>query len=237
MVVVPSGSFTMGSPTNEPQRRDDEVQVRVTIPAPFAVGKYAVTFDEWRTCVADAGCGGYMPGDLGWGRGKHPVINVNWDDAVAYTSWLSRKTGKTYRLLSEAEREYVTRAGTTTPFWWGSSIAPMQANYSGSVDPYKGGGSKGEDRRQTVSVDSFEPNPWGLYQVHGNIWEWTEDCWNNSNTGNPGDGHARPRGDCNTRVVRGGSWYDNPELLRSADRHRRNFVERINDMGFRLARN
>ena len=143
MVVVPAGSFTMGSPASEPERSGDETQVRVTIARPFAVGKFAVTFDEWDACVADGGCNGYRPGDQGWGRGKRPVINVNWDDAKAYATWLSRKTGKTYRLLSEAEREYVTRAGTTTPFWWGSSITPKQANYDGSVEPYKGGGSTG----------------------------------------------------------------------------------------------
>jgi formylglycine-generating enzyme required for sulfatase activity len=119
MVVVPAGRFMMGSPTNEPDRRGDEAQVRVSIPAPFAAGRFAVTFDEWDACVADGGCNGYRPADEGWGRGTHPVINVNWDDAKAYAAWLSRKTGKTYRLLSEAEREYVTRAETTTPFWWG----------------------------------------------------------------------------------------------------------------------
>jgi len=111
MVVVPSGGFTMGSPANEPERYASEDQVRVSIPAPFAAGKFAATFDEWDACVADGGCNGHKPGDEGWGRGKRPVINVNWEDAKAYAAWLSRKTGKTYRLLSEAEREYVTRAG------------------------------------------------------------------------------------------------------------------------------
>jgi len=110
MVVVPAGEFMMGSPSNEPGRFNDEEPVRVSIAAPFAVGKYAVTFDEWDACLADGGCNGYMPNDQGWGRGKHPVINVNWDDAKAYAVWVSRKTGKAYRLLSEAEREYVTRA-------------------------------------------------------------------------------------------------------------------------------
>ena len=124
----------------------------------------------------------------GWGRGKRPVINVNWDDAKAYVAWLSRKTGKTYRLLSEAEREYVTRAGTTTPFWWGSSISTSQANYDGNYT--YGSGSKGEYRQKTMPVDSFQPNPWGLYQVHGNVWEWTEDCWNDSYNGAPTDGSA-----------------------------------------------
>jgi formylglycine-generating enzyme required for sulfatase activity len=176
MVVVPAGEFMMGSPASELERSADETQVRTTIAQPFAVGKFAVTFDEWDACLADGGCNGYRPGDQDWGRGKRPVINVNWDDAKAYATWLSRKTGKIYRLLSEAEREYATRAGTTTPFWWGSSITPKQANYDGSAEPYKGGGSKGEYRKATVPVDSFEASPWGLYQMHGNVWEWTEDC-------------------------------------------------------------
>ena len=144
----------------EPQRSSDDTQVRVSIAAPFAVGKYAITFDEWDACVADGGCNDYEPGDEGWGRGNHPVIMVHWDDAKAYATWLSRKTRKTYRLLSEAEREYVTRAGTTTAFWWGPSITPKQANYDGNFT-YRGG-SKGEYRRRTVLVDNFEPNPWGL---------------------------------------------------------------------------
>jgi formylglycine-generating enzyme required for sulfatase activity len=128
MVVVPAGSFTMGSPANEPQRSSDEAQVRVSIAAPFAVGKYAVTFDEWDACVSDGGCYGHKPPDGGWGEGNRPVINVSWPDATAYVAWVSHKTSKVYRLLSEAEREYVTRARTTTPFWWGSSITPIKAN-------------------------------------------------------------------------------------------------------------
>jgi formylglycine-generating enzyme required for sulfatase activity/uncharacterized caspase-like protein len=237
MVVVPAGTFSMGSPAIEPDRYSYyEAQVRVTIAAPFSAGKYAVTFDEWDACVADGGCNGYKPADRGWGRGKRPVINVDWDDAKAYAAWLSRKTGKTYRLLSEAEREYVTRAGTTTPFWWGSSITPKQANYDGSVDPYNGGGSKGEYRQRTVHVDSFEPNPWGLYNVHGNVWEWTEDCWNDSNTGNPGDGRARTTGACFERMVRGGSWVDGPRRLRSANRLWYRIDGRGDNQGFRLAR-
>jgi formylglycine-generating enzyme required for sulfatase activity len=234
MVVVPAGSFTMGSPTNEAGRVDGEAQVRVSIAAPFAAGKYSVTFNEWDACVADGGCNGYKPADQGWGRGKHPVINVNWDDAKAYASWLSRKTGKTYRLLSDAEREYVTRASTTTPFWWGASITPKQANYDGNYT--YGGGAKGEYRQRTVPVDSFEPNPWGLYLVHGNVWEWTEDCWNDSNNGNPGDGRARTTGTCTQRVLRGGSWLDDPQFLRSANRFGYSTDDRDYYYCFRLAR-
>lgn len=238
MVAVPAGAFTMGSPANEPQRSGDEAQVWVTIASPFAAGKYAVTFDEWGACVADGGCNGYKPSDQGWGRGKRPVINVNWDDAKAYAAWLSRKTGKTYRLLSETEREYVTRAGTTTPFWWGSSITPKQANYNGSADPYKGGGSKGEYRQRTVPVDSFEPNPWGLYNVHGNVWEWVEDCWHDTYQGAPTDGSAWTTGECQYhRVLRRGAWSVDPRNLRSASRlgSKADF-QYYSYVGFRLAR-
>jgi formylglycine-generating enzyme required for sulfatase activity len=159
----------MGSPSDEPERwMDHEDQVRVTIRKPFAVGRFAVTFDEWDQCVADGGCGGYTPSDRGWGRGRRPVISVSWDDAQKYLSWISDKTGKPYRLLSEAEREHVTRAGTTTPFWWGNTITPRQANY----DTDRADATS----KKTVPVDSFAPNPWGLYNVHGNVSEWTEDC-------------------------------------------------------------
>ena len=156
MVVVPAGSFMMGSPENEPERSSDEDQVRVSIAAPFAVGKYAVTFDEWDACVAVGkgpheiglkGCKAH-PADEGWGRGKHPVINVNWDDAKAYAAWLSRKTGKTYRLLSEAEREYAARAGTTTPFWWGSSITTTQGELRWELPTHtRAAAPKGEYRQ------------------------------------------------------------------------------------------
>ena len=141
----------------------------------------------WDACVAAGGCNGYKPGDQGWGR-RRPVINVSWDDAKAYVAWLSRATGKPYRLLSEAEREYVTRAGTTTPFWWRPSITTSQANYDGAS--YSIGFMKCEYRKQTLPVNSFQPNPWGLYQVLGNVWEWTEDCWHDSYAGAPADGSA-----------------------------------------------
>ena len=135
---------------------------------------------------------------------------MSWDDAKSYVKWLSKKTGKEYRLLSEAEREYVTRAGTKTPFWWGSSITPEQANYFARGEPYKGGGAKGEYRNKTLPVKTFKPNPWGLFQVHGSVWEWAEDCRHNNYSGAPTDGSAWTAGDCSSRVLRGGSWNDNP---------------------------
>jgi formylglycine-generating enzyme required for sulfatase activity len=238
MVVVPAGSFTMGSPESEPESDIGQIpQHKVTIPKPFAAGRFAVTFAEWDACAADGGCGGYKPSDSGWGRGERPVINVNWDDAKAYVKWLSQKMGKEYRLLSEAEREYVTRAGTKTPFWWGSSISTGQANYDGSAEPYKGGGKKGENRKKTLPVRSFQPNPWGLYQVHGNVWEWVEDCWNGSYYNAPADGSVWTAGDCSHRVVRGGSWYNNPGDLSAACRN--GYIdpsERNDAFGLRVAR-
>jgi formylglycine-generating enzyme required for sulfatase activity len=236
MVVVPAGAFTMGSPPSEPERGLGEEQLRVAIAQPFAVGRFAVTFDQWDACVSEGDCSNRGPDDKGWGRGNRPVINVSWGEAKAYARWLSRKTGKTYRLLTEAEREYVTRAGTTTTFWWGGTITPRQANYYGSVEPYKGGGAKGEYRQRTVSVDSFEANPWGLFNVHGNVWEWTEDCWNDSNQGNPGNGSARATGDCSLRVVRGGSWDVLPQDVRAALRGRFSADGGYGFLGFRLAR-
>ena len=174
MVVVPSGRFIMGSPDSEAGRFDNEgPQHPVAFPHQFAVGRYAVTFEEWDACVADMAC--EQRSDEGWGRGRRPAINVSWHDAKSYVAWLTNKTGKPYRLLTEEEHEYVARAGTETPFWWGSTISSSQANYDGGF--VFGEGAKGQFRARTMPVDSFDPNPWGLYQVHGNVSEWTEDCY------------------------------------------------------------
>jgi formylglycine-generating enzyme required for sulfatase activity len=168
---------------------------------------------------------------------RHPVVCVNWDDAKAYVVWLASTTGKNYRLLSEAEREYVTRAGTTTPFWWGSTITTDRANYNPTAGVvYKGAESQGEYRQRTVTVDSFEPNPWGLYNVHGNVFEWTEDCWNETYEGTPADGSARITGQCNYRVRKGGDWGSADSILR-ADGHFRDLAgDRRYGNGFRVAR-
>jgi formylglycine-generating enzyme required for sulfatase activity len=224
MVVVPAGSFMMGSPEGEDGHQSDESpQHNVMIGQPFAVGKFAVTFAEWDACVADGGCGGYKPKDEGWGRGNLPVINVSWDDAKAYTAWLSKKTGKTYRLPSEAKREYVARADTKTRYWWGDSISHDQANYFG-------GGSK------TVPVESFQPNPWGLYQVHGNVGEWVEDCYHDKYIGAFTDGSAWTTEGCSLRVLRGGSWSLDPQDLRAAFRYGSRPDLRLIDVGFRVSR-
>jgi formylglycine-generating enzyme required for sulfatase activity len=159
---------------------------------------------------------------------------VSWHDAKAYAAWLSSVTGKHYRLLSEAEREFVARAGSVSPFWWGSTISTEQANYDGRI--VYAGGSIGEWRNSTVAVDSFPSNPWGLYNVHGNVWEWTEDCWNETNAGNPGNGTSRSNGDCSVRVVRGASFNNAPHTLRAARREREPAENRLVSFGFRVAR-
>ena len=259
MIVVPAGSFMMGSPADEPGREGwiekgtESPQRRVTIAGPFAVGQLAVTVDQFKVFVRetghkmDGGC--HVSNGDAWKEadsrsfdspgfeqdGSHPVVCVTWDDAQAYVRWLSKKTGKTYRLPSEAEREYFTRAGTTTPFWWGSSITPDQANYNGA-HVYGGDGRKGEDRRRTLPGKSFMPNPWGLYQVHGNVWEWTEDCWNVSSDHAPTDGSARTTGNCEKRIIRGGSWGFGPRGLRAAYRIRVISTVRSGGLGFRVVR-
>jgi formylglycine-generating enzyme required for sulfatase activity len=235
MVVVPVGSFTMGSPEDEAGRAANESPERkVSIAKPFAVGKAAVTFEEWDACVAADGCNGYVPADHGGRRGRYPVVNVSWDDAKAYVTWLSKTTGKTYRLLSEAEREFVTRAGTQSPFWFGATISSRQANYNGSIT--YGVGEKGESRGRALPVDFFAPNPFGLLQVHGNVSEWTEDCFRGSYVNAPTDGSARSFPECGGRTLRGGSFSDGPDALRSAARSGFAPGNRASGVGFRVAR-
>jgi formylglycine-generating enzyme required for sulfatase activity len=235
MIVVPPGSFLMGSNDSGPQRAPAESsRHKVTFAHPFAVGRFAVTFEEWDACVADGGCDGYKPWDNGWGRGKHPVINVSWSDAKSYVAWLSERTGKPYRLLSEAEREYVARAGTTSAFWWGASISRRQANYEEKTSQDKA--AKGSPGQRTMPVDSYQPNPWGFYQVHGNIWEWVEDCLNDDYAGAPADGTAWLTGHCDRRVLRGGSWVSTASALESGSRYGVQAEGRVSNVGFRVAR-
>ena len=235
MVVVPAGEFMMGSPWGESGRSDDEgPRHRIRIGEAFAVGKYEVTFGEWDACVADGGCGGYEPDDERWGRGDRPVVNVSWEDAKSYVRWLSRETGKRYRLLSEGEWEYVARAGTRTPFHTGGTISTDEANYDGR-DAY-GPGRKGVYRGKTLRVGLFPANGFGLHDVHGNVWEWVEDCWNDNYRGAPGDGSVWESGNCSRRVLRGGSWISLPRYLRSADRNWFRSGDRNNFFGFRVAR-
>jgi formylglycine-generating enzyme required for sulfatase activity len=229
MIVVPAGNFVMGSPATEKGRDIDEnPQHRVTIARPFAVARFDLTFDEWDACVADGGCDGYRPQDQGWGRGRRPVINVSLENAMAYVTWVSRNTGKTYRLLTESEWEYAARAGSTTAYYWGKEIGTGNANCNGC-------GSKW-DNDQTSPVGSFSANAFGLYDMAGNLWQWVQDCYHDNYYGASTDGSAVTSGDCPSRVIRGGSWISNPSLLRSAGRFRNTATSRSNLLGFRVAR-
>lgn len=223
MVVIPAGSFSMGCVSGLDCYRDEQPVHQVTISQPFAVSKYEITFEDYdRFTYPD------KVDDSGWGRGNRPVIYVSWNDAKEYVAWLSSQTGQPYRLLTEAEWEYAARAGSRTKYSWGNDIGTNRANCDGCGSRW--------DNRQTAPVGSFGANAFGLHDMHGNLWEWLEDCWNESYAGAPGDGTAWNRGDCSRRVLRGGSWSIDPAFLRSAHRLGipsgwRNFI-----YGFRVAR-
>ncbi len=234
IVVAGTQSFTMGAADDEFGREQSELpRVDVTIPAPFAIGVYEVTYDEWRACLADGGCNGYEPPDMGWGEGSRPVINISYADAEAFTEWLSGKTGETYRIPSEAEWEYAARAGGETPFSTGDLISTDEANFNGQY-PYKNAPA-GRNRAKTVEVGSFKPNAFGLYDVHGNVWEWTADCWRASHAGAPADG-SPVGGACSNRVIKGGAWITGAWRLRSSHRRSVGATERKFDMGLRVVR-
>ena len=197
MAVIPAGRFRMGSPADEPEREDDEgPQHEVRIATPFAMGVYAVTFYDYERFCDDTKLG--KPEDQGWGRGRRPVINVSWEAARAYCAWLGEQTGRAYRLPSETEWEYACRAGTDTPFHFGARITTDQANFDGNYT--YNGSAKGEYRPQTVPVGSFPPNAFGLYDMHGNVWEWCEDTWQTNYEGAPSDGSVWEGGEKASRV-------------------------------------
>ena len=228
MIVLPTGSYMMGSPDSENGHEPSESpQVSVTIARPLAVSKYPVTFDDWDTCVSVGGC--TRNSESEFGRGQMPVINVSWDEAKRYVAWLSLMTGKPYRLLSEAEWEYAARAGSTTAYPWGDDVGNGNANC-------KRCGSKW-DGKQTSPVGSFKPNAFGLFDMQGNVFQWVEDCYQGTLSGATTDGSALLRPSCKRRVVRGGSWYDSPDYLRSANRSRGDPSDsRDDELGFRIAR-
>jgi formylglycine-generating enzyme required for sulfatase activity len=222
MVVVPAGEFDMGSadaPVEGPIHR-------VAIANPFAIGRRDVTFAEWDLCVAAAACK-FSPPDHGWGRADRPVIEISWDDAKDFIGWLSKKTGQTYRLPSEAEWEYAARAGSPSAFWWGREVGAGHARCQDCG---------GEPARQTAPVGTFRPNAFGLYDTAGNAAEWVQDCWNASYRGAPADGSAWTSGDCGLRVLRGGSFANKAVAVRSAARFRYDEDVRYYANGFRVAR-
>nr|VFK40022.1 MAG: Formylglycine-generating enzyme, required for sulfatase activity, contains SUMF1/FGE domain [Candidatus Kentron sp. SD]VFK45153.1 MAG: Formylglycine-generating enzyme, required for sulfatase activity, contains SUMF1/FGE domain [Candidatus Kentron sp. SD]VFK79362.1 MAG: Formylglycine-generating enzyme, required for sulfatase activity, contains SUMF1/FGE domain [Candidatus Kentron sp. SD] len=237
MMVIPAGEFLMGSPREEPNHHPDESPLhRVEISASFALGVTTVSFDDYDRFAMDTGR--RFPDDFGWGRGDQPAIFVNWIDAMAYVAWLSRQTGEKYRLPSEAEWEYAARAGTTTPFATGHCIGTDEANYDGSVDYAGCGADTGLYRERTVSVGSLPANPWGLHEMHGNVFEWTADCWHPNYHNAPADGSAwgaSGKEDC-LHMARGGSWFNVPGYLRSAFRFWFYADATNNNLGFRIAR-
>ncbi len=201
MVVIPAWKLRIGG-----KGKSESPVHTVTIERPFAIGVYALTFEEYDRFVWDANHD--LPDDRGWGRKRRPVIEVSWDDAMAYVKWLSAQTGKKYRLPTEAEWEYAARGeGPRTTYWWGNAVGKGQANCQGCGSKWEGEG--------TAPVGSFKPNPFGLYDTAGNVWEWVRDCWNGNYTGAPSDASAWLSGDCDSRVIRGGSWDSQPHRMRA----------------------
>jgi formylglycine-generating enzyme required for sulfatase activity len=222
MVVVPPGDFEMGSrdiPLEKPPHR-------VAIAKSFAIGRREIIFREWDACVAAGGCKA-AEDDHGWGRGDQPVLNISWDDAKAFVIWLSKKTGRSYRLPSEAEWEYAARAGTTTKYWWGRDVGKGNANCEDcGTAPL----------RKALPTGSFRPNGFGLYDTSGNVYEWVEDCWNDDYTKAPTDGAVRTSGQCQQRVLRGGSFANKSSAATSSARFRYDQDVRYYANGFRIVR-
>jgi formylglycine-generating enzyme required for sulfatase activity len=255
MMVLPAGKFTMGSPADEPERRESERQQEITFTRPFALSRTAVTWDQWEACVRDRWCDGVgvetalktreadgqpNPDYKDWGRGTRPVLGVSWFDAQNFVGWLNWKAGKddAYRLPAEAEWEYAARAGTTTAYPWGAKLDHDYGNF-GIPGPGLGGKAEGRDvwTDTTAPVASFPPNAFGLYDMHGNIFEWTEDCFEVDRAHAPADGSANKEGNCANRVFRNGTFMSNPYMQRSARRGAPYPATRRgrNYLGFRVA--
>ncbi len=223
LVVVPPGIFVMGS---EKHKREGPTRV-IRVRRPFAIGRFEVTRDEWLLCVAAGACN-HTPDDHGWGTERMPVINVDHRMVHNYTNWLSTVTGQTYRLPSEAEWEYAARAGSKKNYWFGDDVGENQVNCRKCGSPWSGIGS--------APVGSFDPNPWGLFDMHGNAFEWVEDCWSDTHQGAPQTLAPRTDGDCRFRVIRGGSWYYFSRMSRSANRQKNPAAVKSYWLSFRVVR-
>jgi formylglycine-generating enzyme required for sulfatase activity len=226
MVKVPAGQFQMGCISGK-NCNEEEGPVHTVNIRSFEMSVTEVTFEQWDACIADGGCS-HIPDDRGWGRGDLPVINVSWDDIQSYLSWLNKKTQSKYRLPSEAEWEYAARANSKTVYSWGDAIGVNKANCGGCGSPW--------DDKQSSPVGSFEENAFGLYDVHGNVWEWAEDCKNKNYIGAPTDGKSWDTGNCRQSVYRGGSWSSDKVYLRAAYRDFYPHEGRSRFLGFRLAK-
>ncbi len=236
MVVIPPGAFIMGSPESEKYRENDEGQHKVTINYSFAVSKAPITWDQWEACVRDAMCDGQAVETalrkekqgkkeneeyMDYGRGTNPVVGISWYDAQVFVGWLNKKTGKEqYRLLTEAEYEYVERAGSSTAYWWGEEPNHEYANFGKAAGQELGGAAEGRDIwvDETSPVCSFPVNGFGLCDMAGNVYQWIEDCYEADGTKLPSDGSAVKDGNCNFRGFRGNSFMSDTKSLRSANR-------------------
>jgi formylglycine-generating enzyme required for sulfatase activity len=228
MIVIPAGKFVMGEADGG--MTGDAPATPVSIKRPIAMGRFEVTFAEWDACVSGGGCSAYKPNDEGWGRGKQPVTNINWNDALGYLIWLHSKTGFFYRLPTEAEWEYAARAGSTTNYWWGEEIGIKQAVCQDCGSIY--------DDKRSAPVGTFSPNPFGLYDTAGNLWEWTEDCYSmTSYKKHSKYPAAAPGPEGCSRVLRGGGWDIISTGLRSSFRFTSGSSNRSNIFGFRIVRN
>ncbi|MDE2923246.1 MAG: formylglycine-generating enzyme family protein [Acidobacteriota bacterium] len=240
MIVLPSGRYYMGCVSGMGCSSRERPIRDVSFANPFAVSLHEVTLDEVDRYTAATGRP--LVDDGGWDRGRRPAVNVSWSDAQEYVAWLSRETGGAYRLLTEAEWEYAARAGSTTQFHFGDH--PMElCRYGNHADvsvperlEWRNTLCSDRVALETADVGSYAPNPWGLHDMHGNVWEWVEDCWNENYEGSPTDGSALTEGDCSRRIVRGGSWNNRPALLRAAGRNGVGVGERGLNIGFRVAR-
>lgn len=234
MAALDGGVFLMGARAAEQDRQPEETpQRRIEISYRFAIATRETTFEQWSLCVMEGGCRSYAPDDAGWGRGDRPVINVSYEDAAAYARWLSAKTGHYYRLPSEAEWEFAARAGTAGATHFGDYLSAADANFDGRT-PYRA--ETTIIRGRTVPVTQFRHNAFGLFDMHGNVAEWTLDCWNPGHNGGPATGAARIGGDCARRVVKGGSWRSPGWRVRSAARRGMDAETRGPETGFRVVR-
>ncbi|SIT35833.1 conserved exported hypothetical protein [Paraburkholderia ribeironis] len=223
MIAVPAGSFAMGSSTDDPSEKPVH---HVSIGAPFAIGKYAVTVEQWNACVAANACQKLTPESNA--NKAAPARDLSWDDAQQYVKWLARITGKPYRLPTEAEWEYADRGGTTTAYWWGDQMRKGNANCKDCGDPWHKEGPE--------NAGSFAPNPLGLYDMNGSVWEWTADCWHNTYQSAPVDGHAWDSPGCEMRVIRGGSWREGAGYMLTATRFKYSAGVRQSQNGLRVVK-
>lgn len=223
MIEVPTGTFQMGRGAGD---TTEQPAHEVALKYRFAIGVREVTYGEWLACVKDQGCK-YAP-ELVPGTDQTPMRNVSWEDAVQYTEWLKTKTQQPYRLPTEAEWEYAARANTTTGYWWGNEPGVDRANCNGCGGKW--------DREHPAEAGSYPPNPFGIYDMNGSVWEWVADCWHPSYKGAPNDGQSWETSRCKQRVLRGGSWRDDPGIVSSFSRFYYDSDVRYIGNGFRVAR-